>query len=226
MPYLHISIARRGRLFYEYDQTQLSVEKLSQSYMKGEKFLFKGESFDPYDIEEIRIFETENRNNYYFGSVFNIGNDVTRHFINSPPPSRQGTEIPLEPNLLENLGIIGLSKDWASAAVALQLQEIAITLFAEKSGIKLDKENVEKTLNRKVEPQKTEFLAFSDKYEAFSQIMKKNFGQEMPILLSDLRRTRVGILHIGKNPTPEDTKAITVFTKDLLDKLSKIAKSK
>jgi len=224
MTYLHISITRRGREFIEYDQTQVSVEKLAQLYMRGEKFLFKGQPFDPFEIEEIRIYETDKRNMDYVSSVFRIGIDVTRHFISSPPA--KPTEIQIEPSLLENLRVIGLGKDWASATVALQLQEVAITIFAKKFGIDLDKENVERILSRKVELQKIEFLSFSDRYEAFSKEVITKFKEEMPMLVTDLRKTRVEILHRGKNPTPEDAKSIVGFTKDLLEKLNKIAKEK
>lgn len=138
----------------------------------------------------------------------------------------EDTEEILAENLLENLGVIGLSKHWASATVALQLQEVAITLFAKKFGIKLDKKNVEKILGRKGEPQKIEFLSFNDRYEAFSKEVESKFKIKMPMLVSDLRKTRVSILHKGKNPTPEDTKSIVGFTRDLVKKLSKIAQSK
>ena len=109
---------------------------------------------------------------------------------------------------------LGLDKNWFLATCALQLQEVAITLFANQKCIKLDKKHVERILNRKID-----ILSFNGKYEAFSKEMKRLYNVDMPILTTQFRKIRAEILHKGYNPEPEETNAIIGFTLGLLQKL-------
>ncbi len=49
MPYYHVYIIRRGTEYVEHDQSEHSVLKLADLYMKGENFIFSGTTFDPFD---------------------------------------------------------------------------------------------------------------------------------------------------------------------------------
>ena len=109
---------------------------------------------------------------------------------------------------------LGLDENWFSATCALQLQEVAITLFAKRRNIKLDKKHVERILNRKIGS-----LSFNEKYEAFSKEIKRLYNVDMPILTTEFRKMRAKILHGGYNPEPEETDAIVSFTLGLLQKL-------
>jgi len=141
----------------------------------------------------------------------------TWDFITSPPEEK---EPKLAIDLMESATFLGLDTNWSLATCALQLQEVAVTLMAKRKNIKLDKENVGKLLNKKIESP-----SFNDKYEAFSRHVKTLSNIEMPILATHLRKMRVKVLHEGYNPKPEETKSIVTFTIGLLQKLNGISKA-
>jgi len=120
-------------------------------------------------------------------------------------------------SLMESASFLGLDFNWSLATCALQLQEVAITLVAKRKNILLDKANVERTLNKRIQR-----LTFNDQYEAFSVQVKKSFEVEMPILAQHLRKMRAKVLHEGYNPKPEETESIVGFTIGLLQKLEGI----
>jgi hypothetical protein len=126
---------------------------------------------------------------------------------------------PLEPtaNLMESATFLGLDTNWSVAVSALQLQEVAVTLLADRRKIRLDRTSVEKILKKKIKD-----LSFNDQYEAFSQEVKRLFNVDMPILTMHLRRMRVKVLHEGYNPEPEEKDSIVSFTIGLLKKLNSI----
>lgn len=128
-----------------------------------------------------------------------------------------GQEEIFSTGLLSSAGFLGLDVNWFRATCALQLQEVAMTIVAKRKKIELDKRNVEKILKRKVE-----MPSFSYQYKAFSKVLKTRFGVDMPILVPDLRKMRVKVLHEGYNPKPEETDSIIVFTIGLLQKLSNV----
>lgn len=113
---------------------------------------------------------------------------------------------------------LGLDDNWFLAVCALQLQEVAITLFAKHRNIKLDREHVEAILNRKVSS-----FTFNERYEALSKEVKRLYNVDMPILTTQFRRIRGKILHGGYNPEPEEKEAIVRFTLGLLQKLRSIS---
>jgi len=118
-------------------------------------------------------------------------------------------------NLLKSSEFLELNSNWALSTVALQLQEVSIIIVSKKLGIKLDKTNVERILGKQI----GEELTFSIRYEAFSKKIKRLKGTDMPILATDLRKSRTQILHEGKNPTSEDAETIVQFTIDFLGKM-------
>lgn len=86
MPYYHIHVVIRGQEYYEYDQLLQSVEKLAESFNKGNRFLFSGIQIDPHEVGKIRIYETQSTNRDIIGArVWDVGINVTRRFIKSPP---------------------------------------------------------------------------------------------------------------------------------------------
>jgi len=129
---------------------------------------------------------------------------------------------PLEPtaDLMDSASFLGLDTNWSVATCALQLQEVAIILVAEKNGIKLNKSNIEKILGKKIDD-----FSFNYQYEAFSKEVKRLFEVEMPILTMHLRKMRVAVLHYGYNPKPEEKDAVVSFTIGLLKKLGSISKA-
>ena len=133
----------------------------------------------------------------------------TYDFITSSPEEKK------ELGLIESASFLELDINWSQATCALQLQEVAVTLVAEKKKIKLDKTNVERILNKKI----TGELSFNDRYRAFSKQVKTSFKIDMPRLTTHLRKMRTEVLHQGYNPTPEETESITSFTIGLLKKL-------
>lgn len=120
-------------------------------------------------------------------------------------------------SLMKSANFLDLDVNWSLATCALQLQEVAIKLVAEKLNIKLDKANVEKLLNKKLQE-----LSFNLQYEAFSKYVKDSLKSEMPILTTHLRKMRVKVLHEGYNPKPEETEVIVSYTIGLLERLKKI----
>lgn len=121
---------------------------------------------------------------------------------------------------MESASFLGLDTNWSVATCALQLQEVAVTLVAKKKEIKLDKANVERVLNKRIET-----LSFGYQYKAFSKLVKVTFGIEMPILTTHLRKMRTKVLHEGYNPKPEETDSIVRFTIGLLQKLNNISQA-
>ena len=91
MPYYHIYISREGVDYREFDQSETSVKKLSEIYLKGERLLFCGRAFDPFEIEVVRVYKTDKMNEDYLSEVWQIGVDVTRDFIPSPPTESETT---------------------------------------------------------------------------------------------------------------------------------------
>jgi hypothetical protein len=89
MPYYHIYVSREGVEYREFDQSEISVKKLSQIYLKGGKFLFCGRTFDPFEINVVRVYATEKTSRDYLSEVWQVGVDVTRDFITSPPTKPQ-----------------------------------------------------------------------------------------------------------------------------------------
>lgn len=113
--------------------------------------------------------------------------------------------------------------NWMLSVIALQLQEIAIQKISEKIGIKLDRANIEKILGTPITLPSIEFMPFSIQYTAFSKVVKKEKGINMPRLVHDMRRTRANVLHLGYKPTLEETDTILTFTLGFLEKLRKLA---
>lgn len=75
--------------YREFDQSETSVRKLSEFYLKGGKFLFCGRTFDPFEISVVRVYSTEKTSRDYLSEVWQVGLDVTRDFITSPPTKPQ-----------------------------------------------------------------------------------------------------------------------------------------
>jgi len=120
-------------------------------------------------------------------------------------------------DLMDSALFLGLDTNWSVATCALQLQEVATILVAEKKSIRLDKQSVERILGRKIQD-----FSFNYQYEAFSKEVKRLFSVEMPILTMYLRKMRVEVLHEGYNPQPEEKASIVSFTVGLLEKLDMI----
>jgi hypothetical protein len=130
---------------------------------------------------------------------------------------------PVEPtaDLMKSATFLGLSADWSVAVSALQLQEVAITIVAKKTGIGLEKKDVERILKTQIQ---SEEVSFNNQYEAFGKEVKRLFGVDMPILLPQLRKMRVNVLHQGYNPEPEEKDSLVSFTIGLLKKLEDICR--
>jgi hypothetical protein len=229
-----------------YDMDGEDVRKMvAEPYANGDEFLLGGRRIDPNQIEVIRIYKTEEsveemmkglllryRDKGFCMNVMverirkgEIGQDVTGEFISSLPRVQKTVPKPQRPepssfDLMNAASFLGLDTNWSSATCALQLQEVAVILVAERKEIKLDKQNIERLLNRKVQE-----TSFNDQYEAFSVEAKRLFNIEMPILAMHLRRMRVNVLHEGYNPTPEEKDSIVRFTIGLLQKLKDMYES-
>jgi hypothetical protein len=122
-------------------------------------------------------------------------------------------------NLMESTSFLGLDTNWSVAVCALQLQEVAVTIVAEKAKIGLDKANVDRILNAKIPPKD---FSFNHQYEAFRKEVKRLFNVDMPFLITQFRRMRVKVLHEGYNPEPEEKDSLVSFTIGLLQKLNSI----
>lgn len=237
MPYYHVYIlytdkkgVRHEDLIFSCTETFVS-ERVANPYLKDKAFLFGGKVVHPSKIENIQIFEGKEQdpkkiilpngkpalgqNDSYILRCFLLlqVKDVipcTPRFLVSPPAEKKELDF-----LIESASFLGLDTNWSLATCALQLQEVAVTLVAEKRNIILDKTNVEKILDKKIEGE----LSFNDRYRAFSKQVKASFKIDMPRLATHLRRMRTEVLHQGYNPTPEETESITSFTIGLLKKL-------
>jgi hypothetical protein len=120
--------------------------------------------------------------------------------------------------VMEYASFLGLDTNWSVAVCALQLQEVAVTLVAEKLKIDLGKTNVEQILKAKI----AKDFSFNHQYEAFRIEVKRQFDVDMPFLTTQFRRMRVKVLHEGYNPEPEEKDSLTSFTIGLLKKLDSI----
>ena len=243
MPYYHVFINYVGKLgkkhsFFSYDRSHKTVkETIATPFQKNKAFMFGGRVLHVSDIILIYIYMSEKpvkelvlpngkspldeTNNFYILRCFNRSwvkgiRGCTRKFIASPPQEKK--EVKTLIGLMECASFMGLDDNWSSATCALQLQEVAVTLVAKRKKIKLDKANVERLLNKKVED-----LSFNDRYKAFSRQVKASFDVEMPILTTHLRKMRTKVLHEGYNPKPEETDSIVGFTIGLLKKLEDIS---
>ena len=86
MPYFHIHVVVMGQNYYEYDQTLESVQKFFKLFNANQKLLVNGVLINPKEIGKLRICETELRNEEIIGArVWDVGINVTRRFITSPP---------------------------------------------------------------------------------------------------------------------------------------------
>ena len=242
MPLYHIYIAytdKNGKqtdCFY-FNFTKEAVEQaLTTPYIKNRPILVDGKFVHPSDIVKISIFESaevfkdlilpdgkspiDTESNAYIERCFSLRRVkgfvryCTHEFMTSPPQARVEPTI----SLMDSASFLGLNANWSLATCALQLQEVAVTLVAKRKKIKLDKANVERLLNRKIEEP-----SFNHRYEAFSRQVKDSFNVEMPILTTHLRKMRTKVLHEGYNPKPEETEPIVSFTIGLLKKLKDIS---
>ena len=242
MSYYHVYIdytdkkgKRKPSLTYNLPKESIE-ERIATPFGKNKTFVVGGRVYDPSYIEEITIFTSTNN----FEELIlpdgrpPLGHDVdyvwkcfvdkqvkgvdicTDNFITSPPAKKE--EIKSLIGLMRSASFLGLNTNWSLATCALQLQEVVVTLVAKRKKIKLDKANVERLLNKKIED-----LSFNDRYEAFSKQVKASFNIEMPILATHLRKMRTKVLHEGYNPKPEETDSIVRFTVGLLKKLEDIS---
>jgi hypothetical protein len=124
-------------------------------------------------------------------------------------------------SLVRSSEYLGLNQNWFSATCALQLQEVSIKLVADKIGLNLGQQNVEKLLGSKFE---SKDFGFNQRYEAFGKEVKRRFNIDMPYLTTQFRKMRQKVLHEGFNPEPEDTKTLVDYTVSLMKKLEEICK--
>ena len=243
MVYYHVYIAYTDKKEREHNLLSFNRSKehikqyIVRPYMKNETFIFCRKVIHPSIIDELAIYKSEkdfrelilpsgepiiDADNIYIVKCFGLNRvegvrGCTYDFIPSPPEEKEKPS-ELTTDLMQSASFLGLDTNWSLATCALQLQEVAVTLVAKRKNIKLDKANVEKVLNKKIEE-----LFFNDQYKAFSRQMKDMFNIEMPILTTHLRRMRVKVLHEGYNPKPEETESIASFTTGLLRKLEDIS---
>jgi hypothetical protein len=254
MPYYHVYICyydknrEKNQMLY-YDLSEGSVnEKIAIPYMENKKFFVGGRVYNPAEIDEVIVLESECRFDELrlYGKSSPVGVSIgyfidcfanngvkglyarTHKFIHAPPREKEEMKSvsewtarsrkESEQRMTECAAFMGLDDNWFSATSALQLQEVAVTLVAQKKGITLSRESVERILSKRVEN-----LSFNEQYEAFSKHVKDVSGIEMPILTAHLRKMRAMVLHQGYNPKPEETKPLVDFTVGLLQKLKSIS---
>jgi len=230
MPYYHIRIRYvEGNKFlhaYEVNFSKEGVVELASQFEKGESIWFDGRRIIPKRIVELKIFATQFHLGYsseywhmsypdgYWGHFG--GSEVTRQFIKKSPRMPQ-TEAK-SPEFSKHISFLSLDENWVFATIALQLQEVSVTILSKRLGVVLDKQNIEKILAKKVEGD----LTFNLKYDAFSKEVKTLYNVMMPIMTKNLRKMRAEILHKGYNPKKEETDAIVSFTMGFLQKLESI----
>lgn len=211
--------------------------RIAVPYMENKAIMVFGDFVHPSKIVELHIFKSqvpyerlilpngkpanEQEDHFYVLKCLSLRkvNGVgacTFDFITSPPQAKEESK-KMSIRLMESAGFLGLDDNWSLATCALQLQEVAVTLVAKRKKIRLDKTNVERVLNQKIQT-----LSFNDQYQAFSTQVNALSGSRMPILTTHLRRMRAKVLHEGYNPNPEETEAIASFTIGLLEKLKHI----
>lgn len=225
-----------------YDNSREFVEqRIAAPYMNNETLMIGGRFVHSSDIEEILIFWSVERAGktilpngktmldesldyikrcYADGTLEGLSL-CTDDFITSPPkeePTKEPSELTI--NLMESASFLGLDEDWSLASRALQLQEVAVAFVAKRKGIPLDKADVERMLNKKIES-----VTFNDKYEAFCIQVKDAFRIEMPILTAHLTEMRAKVLQDAYNPQPRETESIVNFTVGLLQKLKNISEA-
>jgi len=233
MPNYHIRVIEKSgdELFfaYELNLSREETTKMASQFERGESFWFDGRTIIPKRVVELKIFMTEFRGpfysqwyhqNYPKGYNYNFsGSDVTRQFVTKPPTISETSRLESPTSeLSRHLPFLSLSEDWMCATIALQLQEVAVTILSKRFDIVLDKQNVEKILGKNVGND----LTFSMKYDAFSKEVERLYNVEMPRMAKDLRKMRTEVLHKGYNPKREETSAIVNFTAGFLQKLESI----
>lgn len=119
-------------------------------------------------------------------------------------------------SLAESCEFLELDFNWILSAIALQLQEVGMTLVARKLGIKLDRPNVSKILGKRLE----KGVSFKDRYKAFCREIKRQKDTTLSQLPTDLREMRTRVLHEGVSPRASEAKLITNFTCTFLDDLN------
>ena len=128
-----------------------------------------------------------------------------------------------ESNMAPYCSFLGISQNWMTSTYALQLQEVSITMVAKKKGIALDRENVEKILNKEI---KEKDFSFSHQYEAFANEAKRLYDIDIPFMAIWLRKMRQAVLHEGHNPTEQEKDLAISATVCLLKELKKVYEAK
>ena len=128
-------------------------------------------------------------------------------------------EIYSDSNIAKYSGFLGIDRNWMSATIALQLQEVSIFLVAKKKGISLERKNVERILNRKINSNESIFDA---QYKAFAKEVKRLYDIGIPSLAMWLRKMRQAVLHEGCNPTEKEKELAISATVHLLKELKKV----
>ena len=215
---------------------EFAKERFAEPYLKGDSLMVGGCVVYHSKIDEIAFYGSEKkweelvlpngksprdeRNYRYISDCFDrkLVKGVivfTYYFITSPPQKKEET---LPSKLLQHVSFLSLDENWMFSTIALQLQEVTVTILSKRFGIVLDKQNVEKVLDKKVKGD----LTFNVKYDAFSKEIERLYKVKMPIMTKNLRRMRTEVLHKGYNPEKEETKAIVSFTIGFLQKLETI----
>lgn len=139
------------------------------------------------------------------GQVLHLKNtlgEIHDTFLNKIiTPLNNGQTAEPTASVMESASFLGLGTDWSVAVCALQLQEVAVTLVAEKLKIDLCRANVERILSTKIE---SKDFSFNHQYEAFITEIKRLSDVDMPFLTTQFRKMRVKVLHEGYNPEPEE----------------------
>jgi hypothetical protein len=124
-----------------------------------------------------------------------------------------------ESDLVKFTEFLGIGRTWMSATYALQLQEVSITMVAQKKGISLERENVKRILNRKI---KDKEWSFDLQYQAFTKEVKRLYDIEISSLPRFLRKMRQAVLHEGYTPKEDEKELIISVTIALLKELKKV----
>ena len=124
-----------------------------------------------------------------------------------------------ESNIASFSSFLGINQNWMTSTYALQLQEVSITIVAQKKGIALDRESVERILNKEI---KEKDFSFSHQYEAFARAVKRLYDIDIPLMAMWLRKMRQAVLHEGHNPTEQEKELAISATICLLQELKKV----
>lgn len=214
---------------YELNLSEEQIRSIVNQFQKGECLWFDGRKVDPKNISEFKIYKTSYfcrfksqyfHENYPNGYLMDFGGfDVTRDFIIQAPTAFQSETHRLASEMLQHTKSLSLNENWPLAAIALQLQEVAVIYYSDKLGINLSKESVEKILGKKI---KDDFLPFPAMYDALSKEIERIYNVQMPMLIKGLREMRTKVLHEGYNPKEEETDTIITFTNGFLKRMSTI----